>query len=207
MIELFHNATSASYSENLDQQRYDHLEAVCKSNSINGEILEFGVFQGGTINFIAERFPNQLVYGFDSFKGLPEDWNTSHNDKFNKFKKGYFALDSLPSVNSNVKLIQGMFDSSLPQWLSKNKIEAVKLLHVDSDLYASAKIIFDNLNDYIVSGTIIVFDEFYPWSHKRYETWEEHEYKAFCEWVNRYNRKFEVLYRTTHQQCSVRVTL
>jgi hypothetical protein len=207
MIELFHNATSASYSKNLDQQRYDHLEAVCKSNLVNGEILEFGVYQGDTINFIAERFPNQLVYGFDSFKGLPEDWDTSYNDKFNKFKKGYFALDSLPSVNSNVKLIQGMFDSSLPQWLFKNEIKAVKLLHIDSDLYASAKIIFDNLNDYIVPGTVIVFDEFYPWSCKRYETWEEHEYKAFCEWVNEYHRKFEVLYRTTHQQCSVRITL
>lgn len=205
MIKLFHNATSASNSENLDQQRYDHLEKVCSSELIDGEILEFGVYQGGTINFIADKFPNQILYGFDSFEGLPEHWDTSYNNKFNKFKKGYFALDNLPEVRDNVRLVKGLFNNSLPEWIAKNKIEVIKLLHIDSDLYSSANTIFNNLNNFIVPGSVIVFDEFYPWSRKRYETWEEHEYKAFCEWVNLYNRKFEVLYRTTHQQCSVMV--
>jgi hypothetical protein len=205
MINLFHDAEIASTSNNLDQQRYDHLEAVCNSTLITGEILEFGVFQGGTINFMAEKFPDQTLYGFDSFDGLPEDWNTSYNDKFNKFKKGYFALDNLPEVKSNVRLVKGLFHSSLPKWLTKNTIDSIKILHIDSDLYSSAKTIFNNLNNFIVPGSIIVFDEFYPWSCKRYETWKEHEYKAFCEWLDMYNRTFEVLYRTTHQQCSVRI--
>mgnify|MGYP003339266618 CR=1 FL=1 len=52
--------------------------------------------------------------------------------------------------------------SMVPKWLEETDLKQISLLHVDSDLYSSAKIIFDNLNDYIVQGTIIVFDEFYP---------------------------------------------
>ena len=207
MIELFHNATQTKNTNDLDQERYDHLDAVCNLSSIPGDILEFGVYQGGTINFIAERFPHKRIYGFDSFEGLPEDWNISYKEKFNKHKKGYFAVDNLPIVKNNVTLVKGFFDSSLPKWLNETSLEQISLLHVDSDLYSSAKTIFDNLNDYIVEGTIIVFDEFYPWGRKRYETWEHHEYKAFCEWVKTYNRKFQVLYRNNHQQCSVRITV
>jgi hypothetical protein len=206
MIELFHNASQTKNTGDLDQERYDHLAAVCELLLIEGEILEFGVYQGSTINFMAEKFPNQTLYGFDSFEGLPEDWNISYKEKYNKHKKGYFAVDNLPQVKSNVRLVKGFFDTSLPKWLKENNLDKISLLHIDSDLYSSAKIIFDKLNDYIVPGTIIVFDEFYPWGRKRYETWEEHEYKALCEWVDTYKREFEVLYRNNHQQCSIRIT-
>lgn len=206
MIDLFHNATQTNHTDDLDQERYDHLAAVCDLDLIKGDILEFGVYQGGTINFMAEQFPNQTLYGFDSFEGLPEDWKISFNEKFNKHKKGYFAVDNLPVVKSNVSLVKGFFDTSLPKWLTTNKINTIKILHIDSDLYSSAKIVFDNLNNFIVPGTVIVFDEFYPWGRKRYETWEEHEYKALCEWVEKYNRTFEVVYRNNHQQCSIRIT-
>jgi hypothetical protein len=207
MIEQFHNATlSNEPTDDLDIERYSHLDAICNLGSIPGDILEFGVYQGGTINFIAERFPHKQIYGFDSFEGLPEDWKISYKEKFNKHKKGYFAVDTLPEVRKNVQLIKGFFDTSLPKWLQQTKLEQISLLHVDSDLYSSAKTIFDHLNSYIVEGTIIVFDEFYPWGRKRYETWAEHEYKAFCEWVETYDREFEILYRNNHQQCSIRVT-
>ena len=205
MIDLFHKAVQTERSNSLGKERYNHLKAVCDLDLIDGHILEFGVFKGGTINYMSERFPNQKLYGFDSFEGLPEDWNTSYNEKYNKHKKGYFSINSLPAVNNNVILVKGFFDQSLPQWLQENSLEQIKLLHIDSDLYSSAKTVLDNLNSYIVPGTVIVFDEFYPWGRKRYETWEEHEYKAFKEWVTTYKRKFEVLYRNNHQQCSVRI--
>lgn len=206
MIEQFHTATLSNQpTDDLDIERYSHLEAVCNLDTIDGYILEFGVYQAGTINFMAERFPTQTLYGFDSFEGLPEDWNISYKEKFNKHKKGYFALDNMPEVKDNVVLVKGFFDKSIPEWLEKNPIEQIKLLHIDSDLYSSAKTIFDNLNKYIVPGTIIIFDEMYPWGRKRYETWAEHEYKALQEWTEQYNREWEVLYRNNHQQCSIKV--
>src|SRR3954466_12976205 len=40
----------------------------------HGLVCEFGVFQGRTISYLARRIPSRIVFGFDSFEGLPENW-------------------------------------------------------------------------------------------------------------------------------------
>lgn len=205
-IEAFHKAATVSDSPSLSGQRHAHLIKACESCTLEGSVLEFGVHTGKTINIMANIFTNDTLYGFDSFEGLPEDWDISYNPKKNKHKKGYFAVDKLPKVKKNVKLVKGFFDASLPEWLETNNPKPIKLLHVDSDLYSSAKTVLTLLNDYIVPGTIIVFDEFYAWGRKKYETWAEHEYKALQEWITDFDREFDVLYRSGHQQCSIRIT-
>lgn len=194
-------------STDLNDRRYAHLNAVADYNElIEGSILEFGVYRGGTINLLADKFKNQTLYGFDSFEGLPEDWDMNDHPEKGYIEKERFALDSLPEVLNNVELIKGWFNESIPKFLETHDINPIKILHVDCDLYVSTKIVFDNLNDAIVPGTVIVFDEFYPWGRKRYRNWKEHEYKALDEWVDKHNRKFKVLYRNEHQQCSIKVT-
>ena len=42
---------------------------------VDGHYLEFGVFTGGTIRFMARRIKPRLFHGFDSFEGLPETWS------------------------------------------------------------------------------------------------------------------------------------
>ena len=194
-------------SADLNDRRYAHLNAVADyKDLIDGSILEFGVYQGGTINLLAEKFPNQVLYGFDSFEGLPEDWDMNDHPEKGYIEKERFALDALPDVKENVKLIKGWFDESIPKFLKITEINPIKILHVDCDLYSSTKTVFTLLNEFIVPGTVIVFDEFYPWGRKRYRQWAEHEFKALGEWVEKYNRKFNVLYRNEHQQCSIKVT-
>lgn len=205
-IQVFHNApVIIAEPVSLLEQRSFHLSSVANQCVISGEVLEFGVYQGTTINILANTFSNQTIYGFDSFEGLPEDWNVSFNEKYNKHKKGYFAVDVLPEVNENVKLVKGFFNASLPAWLIENPITQIKLLHVDSDLYSSAKYVLTTLNNYIIPETVIVFDEMYPWGRKRYETWIEHEYKALKEWIEEFDRSFEVISRNEHQQCAIRI--
>lgn len=189
----------------LNLARYQHLRYACNQVTIKGDVLEFGVHTGSTVNIIAEEFSNDIVFGFDSFEGLPEDWNISYTPKYNRHKKGHFALDILPNVRSNVKLIKGYFDKSIPTWLDTYHLTTIKFLHIDSDLYSSAKTILYSLNDYILPGTIIVFDELYPWGHKRYETWEENEWRALKEWVADFSRKFSVVSHNLHQQACIKI--
>lgn len=70
------------------------------SISINSLILEFGVFEGNTIYYIAGKLPNYTVHGFDSFEGLPECWRDGAPN-------GHFAMDQLPDVADNVELHKG----------------------------------------------------------------------------------------------------
>lgn len=45
--------------------------------AVDGHYLEFGVFTGGTIRYIARRSRSRVIHGFDSFEGLPEHWGGS----------------------------------------------------------------------------------------------------------------------------------
>ncbi len=114
--------------------------------------LEFGVATGRTINYIS-YFTNDKVYGFDSFEGLPEDWRSG-------FGKGAFNRNgNFPVVNSNVELIKGWFNESLPPFLMNHSNKKISFIHIDCDLYSSTKCIFDLVWDKLEKDCVWVFDE------------------------------------------------
>jgi hypothetical protein len=174
--------------------KFELLEHALSRVSVKGTFLEFGVYMGETINYIADRIDG-TIYGFDSFQGLPEHWRGG-------FEKGMFALDKdgLPKVRKNVKLCVGWFDQTLPTFSEKSS-EPVAFLHVDCDLYSSTKTIFEHLGDRIVPGTVIVFDEYF-----NYPSWQQHEYKAFQEFLSAEQMDYEYIgYNKYDEQVAVRI--
>ena len=168
-------------------------EHALKQIKVAGYYLEFGVFTGGTIRFMAKRVGANSIHGFDSFQGLPEDWSG--------FQLGTAAFDvggRLPKVPSNVKLYPGWFDKSLPPWLAQNS-GPIAFMHIDCDLYPSTKTIFDLLADRLQAGTIILFDEYF-----NYANWRNHEYKAFQELVSARRLRYTYL-AYARQQVVVRI--
>ena len=61
-------------------------------------------------------------------------------------------------------------------------------IHVDCDLYESTRCVLELLEDRIVPGTIIVFDEYF-----NYPNWQEHEFRAFQELVARRHMEYQYL--------------
>ena len=115
--------------------------------------LEFGVASGYTINMISKFSKDEIVYGFDSFEGLPEKWRDG-------FDKGAFSsAGNLPPVKSNVQLIKGWFDATLTKFLEARPEARVSFVHIDCDLYISTKFVLDTLRDRMIPGCVIVFDE------------------------------------------------
>lgn len=143
------------------------LESGLAKIMSTGHVLEFGVFRGGTIRFIASQIPDRKIHGFDSFAGLPEAWTGGGFD--------FDAKGKIPAVPRNVSLHSGWFSDSLPRWLADNP-GPVAFLHIDSDLYASASFVLEMLDDRIVPGTVIVFDEYF-----NYPGWKDGEHRAFQE--------------------------
>lgn len=146
----------------------------------NGLILEFGVRNGHTIHGIAEMFPDRNIFGFDSFQGLPEAW---HEESAGS----YSAAGRIPVVPKNVEFIVGWFNETLPDF-KKTHPEPVAFMNVDCDLYSATKTILDELDEQIVPGTIIVFDEYIG-----NQSWRLDEFKAFQEWVASTGAKYEYL--------------
>jgi len=155
------------------------IERCLELTPADGLVLEFGVYKGRSINLIAERLPDRTVHGFDSFEGLPEPW---------LYRRDAFGdIDGLPAVRDNVELIAGWFDRTLPPFLSEHTGHAA-FIHVDSDLYASARTILMLLRERIHAGTVILFDEYF-----NYPGWKEGEHKAFTEFVAEHSITFEYI--------------
>ena len=158
---------------------FDVLDYCLSEAKVDGLYLEFGVYSGTTINYIAEQVP-ATIYGFDSFEGLPEQWGAVPPGRFH-------TEGNLPEVRNNVELHKGWFDDTLPRFI-KSHPEPVAFIHADADLYSSTNTILWTLKDQIVPGTIIVFDEYI-----NYPYWKEHEYKAFTELCAEFKREFEYI--------------
>ncbi len=150
-------------------------------NSGSNLILEFGVFTGSSINYIAEKHPNNTIYGFDTFEGLPEDWRP-------KYGKGYFNLNgNIPHLLENVEPVKGLFNETLPTFL-KTHPQKIGFVHIDSDLYSSAKCVLDNIKNHLAPDCVIVFDELVNFEYFEGDT---SELRAFYEWVHENNVEFE----------------
>jgi predicted O-methyltransferase YrrM len=169
------------------------LEHALSMAPRGGMALEFGVYTGTTLKIIATERGGTEVYGFDSFEGLPSDWRSG-------FPAGHFTMDGLPDV-SGAELVVGWFDDTLPGFLKQHS-GPVDFLHVDGDLYSSAKTVLDLVGPRLHTGSVIVFDEFFNFPH-----WQEHEYKAWIEYVERTGVQFTYEgYTWGNEQVIVKVT-
>lgn len=172
--------------------RNELLDAALSHVSVEGMYLEFGVYRGETINFLADKIGGRAIHGFDSFEGLPESWR-------GKFAPGKFDLGGrLPPVRSNVTLHAGWFNETLPKFAKEHE-GPIAFLHLDCVLYSSTKCVFDVIGDRLQTGSVIVFDEFY-----NYPDWQRGEYKAFQELCAQHALTFEYIgYNPLGEQAAV----
>lgn len=174
-------------------RKRDLLDHAITKIGPNGLIAEFGVWNGSSINQIARKVAPSVVYGFDSFEGLKEDWAGWD------MTKGKFDRRGIPpKVEANVRTVIGWFDQSLPRFLNENG-QAFSFIHIDCDTYEASRTIFGLINDRIRAGTVIVFDEYFG-----YRGWRLGEFKAWHEFVQSHGVEYEYL-SFSEQSASLRI--
>jgi Methyltransferase domain len=162
---------------------YQHLEntVLCGANM---DYLEFGVAAGVSLKAWLElhRKPNSRFWGFDSFEGLPEDW---YNDR----PKGTFACGGNPPqiADPRLEFVVGLFQETLPRFLTRFRPKARLVIHNDSDLYSATLYTLTQLDPFAMAGTVIIFDEFWDAGH---------EFRALMDYAVAYRRKFSVIAAT-----------
>jgi hypothetical protein len=144
-----------------------------------GPVVELGVRFGTSLRFLAARVAPDRVHGFDSFEGLPTEWQ--------QLARGsYSTRGSLPEVPPNAQLHPGWFENTLADFAGPQ----LRLLHVDCDVYASTRLALDRLAPRLDSGSVIVFDDYLcnpQWRQDEHRAWTEaarahgwrHRYCAF----------------------------
>lgn len=162
----------------LFNEREDMWPHVLSKLPDTGDIAEFGVFKGTSINFFARHLAacgdKRALHGFDSFEGLSEDWEGEALPAGAFDQKG-----RLPKVQPSVALYPGWVENTVPGFLERNPDVRIAMLHIDTDTYTPAKIILEHFKPRLVEGAIIMFDELIG-----YPNWRNHEYKALIETFN-----------------------
>ena len=180
-------------------REYQYYRYCISTVEIDGLWLEFGVYKGASSKYIS-NIKNELhpesdkgFHGFDSFEGLPEEWTGNGSPK-GKFKT---KVPSVPGVIFH----KGWFSDTIPKFLTSYKGQCA-FIHIDCDLYSSTVDILENMSSRIVPGTVILFDEL-----TGYDAWKDHEYKAFIEFVQKYDVEYEWLaYVANAGQAACKIT-
>ena len=166
------------------------INRIPSLRSKDGEVIaEFGVWKGESINFFAKKCPKALVYGFDSFVGLEEDWYGFDLPK-GTFNRG----GKLPKCEKNVELFKGWFEETMPSFINKLQQSKIQILHIDVDTYKPTSFVLKSLSKNLGPGTIVIFDEYFG-----YPNFQLHEFKAWKEFVNSTGLKYRYVGYTEMQ--------
>jgi hypothetical protein len=165
------------------QQLYQHLiNKVFLNEPI--DYLEFGVYKGASIKYFVEAHNNlnSRFYGFDTFTGLPEAWEFFSETK----EEGHFSTKGeVPDIKDNrVKFIAGLFQDTLPKFLTDTPLSNRLVIHLDADIYSATLYVLTKMHDFLKPGTIIVFDEFSSVLH---------EFRALDDYCLAYRKNYKVL--------------
>lgn len=167
------------------------LALACKyivENQISGDFVEAGVWRGGS-SIVAKRFltGERSYYLFDTYAGMTEptihDYrvgassNTStveHWKKLSNTTHNEWVFANLEEVEKNFRNFK-LFDGSinfikgnvLETLVSSNLPKNISLLRLDTDFYDSTLIELQVLWPRLVSGGILILDDYGHWDGAR----------------------------------------
>jgi SAM-dependent methyltransferase len=147
-------------------------ELVQQALELPGHIAELGCWNGNNLVFMAKLVkifkPNSLteVFGFDSFEGL-ENF-TGVKDKGEKDRRGSYKGDlatleemlRIHQLDDFTHLIKGNVLETLEAFLEKRQDVRFSLIYLDMDLYEPTKYAIEKLYPRLLSGGLMVFDEY-----------------------------------------------
>jgi O-methyltransferase len=153
---------------------------------ISGDYLEFGVYRGTSFisaykHALACGLSTMRFFAYDSFEGLP-------NGEGAVFRQGDFAAPEAlfrrmigrAGVDlSRCVITRGFYSDTLTSGHKRrHALRRAAIVHVDCDLYTSTRDVLRYVEDLLVPGSIVIFDDWYAFRNP--ET--EGEGRAFSEW-------------------------
>lgn len=145
---------------------YELADLVKQTNSLPGNILEVGVWRGGSGFLLAHyaKKAKKRVYLADTFEGVV---NTDE-EKDNFYVDGVHA-DTSPAIvralfdnygESNYEILQGIFPDDTGATISE---ETICFCHIDVDVYWSTRLITEWVWPRMPAGGIIAYDDYGFW--------------------------------------------
>lgn len=137
--------------------RLDHLVFALSHAPKNGHVMEFGVYRGESLLHLA-AVSERPVWGFDSFCGFSEG-SIYEEVKSEVLRK---KIEIPAKLTAYEHLVPGYFEDTIERWLDEAKSKEIAFVHYDAGHYEATRFVLSRISDFLVPGTIIVFDELIP---------------------------------------------
>lgn len=145
---------------------YELWDMVRQVVPLQGDIIEVGVWKGGTGTLIAkaaEQNNKSTVYLCDTFEGVVKagehDTNYKGGEHADTSKQAVIGLLAKLGSN-NTTILKGIFPDD---FMAQMEQKTFKFCHIDVDTYGSALGVFDFVWPRIVVGGAVVFDDYGIW--------------------------------------------
>lgn len=152
-------------------------------NDIAGDIVECGVWRGGSMMLAAKRLTqrscqSKRLWLYDTFTGLPkpdtqvdvdilgnraiDGWeprNTCEGETYWGYATEEDVRSNMLSTGypeENLRFVRGMVEDTIPGQAP----DKISLLRIDTDWYASYRHVLENLFERVSIGGIIIFDDY-----------------------------------------------
>lgn len=147
----------------VDKYRLHELWSLARQlEQLDGDFLEVGVWRGGSgcLLALATQRPGRQVFLADTFAGVVKAG--SHDTRYEGGEHAdtdigmVEALARRCGVADRVQLLQGMF----PEQNAERVTGRLALLHIDVDVYESARDVLDWALPRLQPGAVVVFDDY-----------------------------------------------
>lgn len=144
---------------------------------VPGHVAEFGSWRGANLMYMAKLLRifdphgSKLCHCFDSFEGLTnfsaEDGSASKSA--GDYRGNLAELErmiGLYGLQDEIEIHVGLIEDTLPKLLKDNAALTFSFVYCDTDLYQSTHDILELVHPRIMTGGLIVFDE---WNDERWQ--------------------------------------
>ena len=118
IVDLINKLNTPDFGPKNWQNQPAYFEKILENvNTVEyGDSLyvELGVFTGFTLELINKGTDTRIVYGFDTFSGLPEDWTGPNGSML--YEKNAFST-TVPHDTDKNKFIVGRIEDTLETFL------------------------------------------------------------------------------------------
>jgi O-methyltransferase len=147
----------------VDRYRLYELWSLARQlDEVDGDFLEVGVWRGGSgcLLALASQRPSRRVYLADTFAGVVKagerDTRYSGGEHSDTDIEMVRSLIERSGLSHLVEPLQGMF----PEQNADRVGERLALLHIDVDVYESARAVLEWALPRLQTGSVVVFDDY-----------------------------------------------